>query len=302
VAVPTETVYGLAADAANPDAVAAVFAAKQRPADHPLIVHVAGTDDLSRWSIEVPDDALRLADAFWPGPLTLLLKKAPDVTPLVSGGLETIGIRAPGHPVLHRLLQKSGLGLAAPSANPYKQLSPTSALQVLAKLDGEIDAVLDGGECSIGLESTIVDLSTDDIRILRVGPVLPSEISQVLGKPVSTPEVHHEVVPGNVDQHYQPATPLRLLSRSQMVRQLQLPNANAAFVVLADFPDHQAADEPEVIIMPAAKTDFAKALYKTLHDLDECDYSVIWFEIPPQSEEWLDVNDRLRRASHAPRE
>lgn len=299
VAVPTETVYGLAADATNPKAVSAIFAAKGRPADHPLIVHIAGVDDLEKWAVEIPAEALELARAFWPGPLTLLLKKAPHISSVVTGGLDTIGVRAPSHPVLHQLLLSSELGLAAPSANPYKQLSPTSADQVSEKLDGKIDAVLDGGDCAIGLESTIVDLSGKVIRVLRVGPIPPSELSRVLNRAVAAPANHSVSVPGNIEDHYQPRTPLYLLSREEMLTEIQEPSTEAAFVVLADFPASQSPDQETLIAMPKTKPEFARVLYKTLHDLDKKTHKAIFFEIPPQTEEWLDVNDRLQRACHS---
>lgn len=299
LAVPTETVYGLAADAANPDAVSAIFSAKGRPADHPLIVHIAGVDDLEKWAVDIPAEAYRLALAFWPGPLTLLLKKAAHVSPVVTGGLETIGIRVPSQPALHQLLVSSGLALAAPSANLYKQLSPTSAEQVTEKLDGKIGGVLDGGDCAIGLESTIVDLSGNEVRVLRVGPISPSELSAVLNQPVTAPSSHSASVPGNVADHYQPRTPLHLLSRQAMLAKMETATAEAAFVVLAGFPIDESVSHQFSITMPEAKPEFAKVLYKTLHDLDRKNLSAIWFEIPPQSEEWLDVNDRLQRASHS---
>ena len=299
LAVPTETVYGLAADATNPGAVSAIFTAKGRPADHPLIVHIAGIDDLEKWAVDIPAEAFELACAFWPGPLTLLLKKAAHVSSAVTGGLETIGIRAPSHPVLHQLLLSSGLGLAAPSANPYKQLSPTSAEQVTAKLDGKIDGVLDGGDCAIGLESTIVDLSGNGIRVLRVGPITPSQLSLVLKQPVTAPANHSASVPGNVEDHYQPRTPLRLLSRQAMLAKMEASTSEAAFVVLADFPTDQLVNHQRSITMPETKPEFARVLYKTLHELDNKNFCAIWFEIPPQSEEWLDVNDRLQRACHS---
>lgn len=299
LAIPTETVYGLAADATNPAAVSAIFTAKGRPADHPLIVHIAGVDDLEKWAVDIPPAAFYLARAFWPGPLTLLLKKAAHVSSVVTGGLETIGLRVPSHPVLHQLLLSSGLGLAAPSANPYKQLSPTSAEQVTEKLDGKIDGVLDGGDCTIGLESTIVDLSSNGVRVLRVGPISPSELSAVLNQSVTAPLNHSASVPGNVADHYQPRTPLRLLSRQAMLTKMDAPTADAAFVVLADFPKSGPVGHQISVTMPETKPEFAKVLYKTLHDLDRRNLSAIWFEIPPQSEEWLDVNDRLQRASHS---
>lgn len=300
VAVPTETVYGLAADAANPDAVAAVFAAKDRPATHPLIVHIAGLSDLDKWAEDVPEQALKLANAFWPGPLTMLLKKASHVSSLVTGGLDTIGVRVPSHPVLHKLLQSSNLGLAAPSANPYKQLSPTSAKQVIAALDGKIDGVLDGGDCAIGVESTIVDLTKKEISVLRAGPISPSELSAVLNQTVLVPVQHSIAVPGNVADHYQPKTPLYLVSREEMLAEMRLPLENAFFVVSADFPaDILTSRQSDTIVMPKLKQNFARLLYKTLHDLDSKKLTAIWFEIPPQTEDWLDVNDRLLRASYA---
>jgi L-threonylcarbamoyladenylate synthase len=298
VAVPTETVYGLAADATKPDAVSAIFAAKGRPADHPLIVHIASVDDLNKWAVDIPEHAYTLARAFWPGPLTLLLKKAAHVSPVVTGGLETIGIRVPSHPVLQELLQSSGLGLAAPSANPYKQLSPTNAEQVIEKLDGKIDAVLDGGDCTIGLESTIVDLSGDAVSVLRVGPISPSALSAALNQQLTVPASHNISVPGNVDDHYQPRTPLLLLSREELLAKIATSTDTEAFIVLADFPEDELASQ-RTITMPAGKPEFAKVLYKTLHDLDRRNLSVIWCELPPQGEEWLDVNDRLQRASHS---
>lgn len=298
VAVPTETVYGLAADASNNAAVEAIFAAKNRPVDHPLIVHVSSADELSKWAMDIPDEAKTLAAAFWPGPLTLLLKKAPHVSKLVTGGLETIGLRVPAHPGILGLLQSTGLGLAAPSANPYKQLSPTSAAQVIDKLDGKIDAVLDGGDCSIGLESTIVDLSSAEIRVLRVGPISPSELSRVLGKAISAPLNHSVSVSGNVEDHYQPRTPLRLVSRQEMVRLIAENSSEAAFVVRDGFTEFNEEGLSRTVVMPPSKQAFAKTLYRTLHELDNRSLAIIWFEKPPHTEEWLDVNDRLQKASH----
>ena len=300
VAVPTVTVYGLAADASSVDAVAAVFAAKQRPPTHPLIVHIAGFSDLDKWAEDVPEHALTLAQAFWPGPLTMLLKKASHVPSIVTGGLDTIGVRVPSHPVLQRLLQSSGLGLAAPSANPYKHLSPTSARQVLDALDGRINAVVDGGECTIGVESTIVDLTKDDVMVLRAGPISPSELSAVLNRQVLVPAQHSAVVPGNMADHYQPRTPLYLISREELLVKMQLPSESSVFVVLADFPAERFVNRlANKISMPKNKQDFARVLYKTLHELDSKNFNAIWFEIPPQTEEWLDVNDRLVRASYS---
>ncbi|MFT4886046.1 MAG: L-threonylcarbamoyladenylate synthase [Pseudohongiellaceae bacterium] len=300
VAVPTETVYGLAADASNPVAVAAIFAAKGRPANHPLIVHIASVDELENWAIDIPEQAYKLAQVFWPGPLTMLLKKASHVSPVVTGGLDTIGVRVPSQPILQQILQSSGLGLAAPSANPYKRLSPTSAKQVLQALDGRINGILDGGECTIGVESTIVDLTNEEVTVLRAGPISPSELSSVLNQPVSAPAQHSIAVPGNVADHYQPKTPLYLISRQDMLAKMRLPSESSYFVVLADFPAGEIINKlSNKISMPKSKAEFARVLYKTLHQLDGKNLKTIWFETPPHTEQWLDVNDRLVRASYS---
>ncbi|MFK7862778.1 MAG: L-threonylcarbamoyladenylate synthase [Pseudohongiellaceae bacterium] len=298
LAVPTETVYGLAADASNAEAVNAIFAAKGRPADHPLIVHIASFEEVENWATDIPPEAQALAAAFWPGPLTILLKKANRVPTVVTGGLSTIGLRVPSHTVLHRLLVKTGLGLAAPSANPYKQLSPTSASQVLEKLDGKIDGVLEGGDCQLGVESTILDLSGKVPQILRVGPILPSEISHVLSRPVAAP-LHHSVsVSGNVEDHYQPRTSLRLVNRDVMREKLQNPSENEAYIVAANFPQVSKLAHHNVVAMPADSKRFAQSLYRTLNEIDQLGLDVIWFEQPLETEEWLAVNDRLKKACH----
>jgi L-threonylcarbamoyladenylate synthase len=300
VAVPTETVYGLAADASNPVAVAAIFAAKGRPTSHPLIVHIANVGELENWAVDIPEQAYKLAQVFWPGPLTMLLKKASHVSSVVTGGLDTIGVRVPSQPILQQILQSSGLGLAAPSANPYKRLSPTCAKQVLEALDGRINAILDGDECTIGVESTIVDLTKEEVTVLRAGPISPSELSLVLNQPVLAPAQHFIAVPGNVADHYQPKTPFYLISRADMLAKMRLPSESSYFVVLADFPADESVNKLlNKILMPKSKKDFARVLYKTLHQLDGKNLKAIWFETPPQTEEWLDVNDRLVRASYS---
>ena len=217
VALPTETVYGLAADASQAETVAKIFSAKQRPSDHPLIVHLASVEQLTDWAIDVPDLAYRLADAFWPGPLTLLMKKAPQVPPAVTGGRDTIAVRIPRHPLFLEVLPQTGLGLAAPSANQYKQLSPTTADQVIKGMDGRIPAVLDGGPCEEGLESTILDLTSDTPAILRPGPVGRDALTHVIGSDVQLPRSHQVAVPGNVAAHYQPVTPLRQVSPADLI-------------------------------------------------------------------------------------
>ena len=295
LAVPTETVYGLAADASNAEAVKAIFTAKGRPADHPLIVHIASVDALARWAVNIPPLAYELAAAFWPGPLTLLLPRAASVPDVVTAGRASIGLRMPAHPVLLRLLQETGMGVAAPSANPYKRLSPTSAAQVLAGLNGRIDAVLDGGDCQVGLESTILDMTGEELRILRSGPVTAAQIAEVAGREVQTPLQHDVAVPGNVAVHYQPRTPLFVAEREQVLAARHARGERVAVVLLGD-----TAGLPEsasVVCMPAQKPAYAQALYRTLHELDTLALEAIWLERPPRADGWADVHDRLNRAA-----
>ena len=299
VAVPTETVYGLAADASNAQAVAAIFAAKGRPADHPLIVHLHDKTALSHWAKAIPEAAWQLADAFWPGPLTLLLPKADHVSKVITGGLPTIGLRVSAHPALLQVLQQHKLAVAAPSANRYKKLSPTSAEQVLAGLNGRIDAVLDGGLCQHGVESTIVDLSTEHIQIVRAGPITASELSAVLNCTVLQPEQHQVKVAGNVVAHYQPDTPLVCMSSQELQARLMTTPPADAVAVLHYSPLPASADTLTALPMPAEATAYASRLYRTLYNADKLAVSAIWCELPPTGEAWLAVHDRLRRAAYA---
>ncbi|MEE2003396.1 L-threonylcarbamoyladenylate synthase [Alkalimonas sp. MEB108] len=296
VAVPTETVYGLAADARNPDAVAGIFTAKGRPADHPLIVHLPSADAMADWAVDIPASAWQLAKAFWPGPLTLLLKKAPHVSPVITGGLPTIGLRVPAHPVLHQLLQQHQLAVAAPSANRYKKLSPTSAQQVLHTLDGRIDAVLDGGDCSYGLESTIVDATCEPLTIVRAGPIQASELSQMLGQPVLQPEQHQVKVAGNVRAHYQPNTPV-IYTSFQAELPAQVGKAQQ-IAILHLGPVPKALRPIWQQQMPADAKAYGRKLYRALADADHAGADLIVLESPPEGEAWLAVWDRLKRASY----
>lgn len=311
LAVPTETVYGLAADASNPAAIAQIFTAKGRPANHPLIVHIAHPKEMLDWATEIPAVAYRLADEFWPGALTLLLKKADHVNPIVTGGQPTIALRIPAHPVMQALLQMTKLGLAAPSANPYQQVSPTQAKHVMAGLKGKIDAVLDGGRCSIGLESTILDLTQTQPRILRSGPITAEAITQCLGCYVEQPQQHDVAISGNKRQHYQPRKPLHLVDTEQFMDRLNQSHERIALVVYSEHLKtalaHLSADLPAatnttslLIYRPtsSAKQDYAHALYSTLHELDTLAIDAIWIERPPKTSEWNDVNDRLARAAY----
>ncbi len=293
VAIPTETVYGLAADATQPEAVKQIFSAKGRPANHPLIVHLGSAEQLSEWATDIADEAYQLAQAFWPGPLTMLLPKAEHVSPVVTGGLDTIGIRVPAHPVLLEILKAHRLAVAAPSANPYKKLSPTSAQQVLDGLNGKLAAVLDGGECQHGLESTIVDLTSKPFRVLRAGPITASELSAVLGQEVLQPQVHHVAVPGNVDSHYQPKTRLRVIDAIAN----ELVTAGNIKIALLHLSELQASEQRLLKPMPQDAKAYGQALYRSLAEVDKWGVDEIWLERPPQGETWLAVHDRLRRAA-----
>ena len=299
VAVPTETVYGLAADASNSAAVARIFTAKGRPANHPLIVHIASADEMCNWAEQIPAAAYTLAEQFWPGPLTLLLKKAAHVDAIVTGGQPNIALRIPAHPVMQTLLRMTKLGLAAPSANPYQQVSPTQAKHVAAGLDGKIDAILDGGSCAIGMESTILDLTQSEPRILRNGPITAEAIARVLGCDVAQPQQHNVAISGNKRQHYQPKKPLYLFNTDQLHEILANTPPRIALVAYSESLKTRASTHRHLVCQAASpeKTRYAQALYSTLHELDSMDIDAIWIERPPQTPEWNDVNDRLKRAA-----
>ncbi len=304
VAFPTETVYGLGADAANPTAVAAIYAAKGRPQDHPVIVHLAPDAPLDDWAAAIPDQARQLAAAFWPGPLTMILKRAPEVPADVSGGQDTIGLRCPSHPVAIALLQqfKGGRGgIAAPSANKFGHVSPTTAAHVHAEFDadGSLAMVLDGGASEVGIESTIVDLSrlaTHGPVLLRPGHISAEAIAAVIDQLPAAPDQAAPRASGTLESHYAPHTPVAMqpttVLRDTLAR-LQQAGRKVALIHYSDLPSAHAA-----LRLPAAPGGFAHALYAALRDMDGSGAELILVEAPPQDAEWLGVNDRLRRAAH----
>ncbi len=302
VAVPTETVYGLAADATNPDAVSAIFTAKGRPADHPLIVHLHDISALTHWAQHIPPSAYVLAEAFWPGPLTLLLQKADHVSPVVTGGLDSIGLRVPAHPVLLELLTRFKLAVAAPSANPYKKLSPTSAQQVMATMAGKVDAVLDGGDCEFGLESTIVSLLGDRVEVLRAGPIGVAALEQVLGFAVHQPKKHQVKVSGNVLAHYQPNTPLYCLTFSALSQYLDGTQQKVAVLHITPLatPRPHALPQQVSFQMPSDPVAYGRALYRVMYEADALGVDTILLELPGTDPQWSAVQDRLARASSDP--
>lgn len=289
VAIPTETVYGLAADASNPEAVKKIFAAKGRPANHPLIVHIGDIEQLTDWAKDIPQQAYDVAKAYWPGPVTLLLNKADQATSVVTGGLDTIGIRMPAHDVFATLLKSSGMAVAAPSANPYKKLSPTSASHVLNSLGGKIAAVLDGGDCAHGLESTIIDLTQKPFRILRSGPITAAQLSETLGEEVLAPKTHSVAVPGNVTSHYQPNTKVRLVDLAEIESCQSEKIACLHYSAISN----QSVKSKQ---MPTDVAQYSHDLYRALDDADKWGCDEIWVERPPVTEDWLAVHDRLNRA------
>ncbi len=298
VAVPTETVYGLAADAKNPDAVRNIFVAKGRPASHPLIVHIASCAKIHEWADHISPLASILAKQFWPGPLTLLLHKKPTVNDVVTGGLPTIALRVPQHPLLLEILETLDTGLAAPSANQHKRLSPTTAQHVMDGLAGNIAAVLDGGPCSFGLESTIVDLTGSTPTILRPGPITQQMLEDTLGMVVLAPEHHTEHVAGNMVVHYQPRTQTVLMPLRALQEYLLAPeNSTKKLAIMHYSSISLKATNVLFQVMPQDKAAYARAMYQVLHQLDKAGVEQILIETPPNNIAWRDVLDRLTKAS-----
>lgn len=294
VAFPTETVYGLGADATNPDAVRRIFAAKGRPADHPLIVHVGDAGELAAWAREIPENARRLADAFWPGPLTLILRRSASVSDLVTGGQDTVGVRVPSHPVAQLLLRAFGGGIAAPSANRFGRISPTTAEHVRAELGDRVDLVLDGGASEVGIESAIVDVSGDVPRLLRPGMIGTRQIETVLGCALGAASMQSPRVSGMLEAHYAPTTPLIMLTRDAITR--LAPASEGPQVVLArcSAPAGAASAWMEA---PEDPRRYAHELYRNLRALDAGGYARIIIEALPDTPEWAAVRDRLTRAA-----
>ncbi|MFZ2449407.1 MAG: L-threonylcarbamoyladenylate synthase [Methylovulum miyakonense] len=302
VAFPTETVYGLGADASNADAVAGIFAAKGRPADHPLIVHLADAAMMPGWAEEIPDVAWQLAERFWPGPLALVLRKKASVPLAVTGGQDTVALRVPNHPVALQLLQAFGGGLAAPSANRFCRISPTQAAHVAEELGDAVAMILDGGACQVGVESTIVDLSGPQPRLLRPGQISVAALEAVLRQPLVLPEaVASEIrAPGMMAVHYAPQTVALLCPVEQLQARAQTLLADGQRLgVLAYAQTLPAHPHLQVLAMPATADGYAQALYASLRELDGWQLDRILVEQPPQTEAWRAVNDRLGKATLA---
>jgi len=290
VAFPTETVYGLGADATNPDAMARLYRVKGRPADHPVIVHFASPDDAFSFAREVPAAARTLAKRFWPGPLTLILKRSAKAADFITGGQDSIGLRVPSHPVAHELLAVFGGGVAAPSANRYGRVSPTSAAHVHEDLGNDVDLVLDGGPSKVGIESTIVDLSGDGAVLLRPGMISKTELEGILEmKEESESSPRH---PGGLERHYAPRTPARLVPTHVLDQEIHK-SKNRVAVLAFSRPDERVATW---LRMPREAEGYARRLYAALRELDRAGCELLLVEAPPETPEWSAANDRLRRA------
>lgn len=294
VAVPTETVYGLAGDAANAEGVRRIFAAKGRPADHPLIVHLPDSEAMDDWAADVPEAARRLARAFWPGPLTLVVRKAAGVPDVVTGGQPTVGLRVPGHPVTLGLLKLLGQAVAAPSANRFGRISPTTAEHVVSEYDGRdsVAAVIDGGPCEVGVESTIVDCSGKQPRVLRPGMIGLEQLGQVLGAlPAVAGAYDGPRASGRLPSHYAPETRVELVDADALLK----PDSNAAVLALEDTPDPGGFKAWESL--PREPAAYARGLYAALRDLDTRGARRILIQRPPETPPWSAVCDRLSRAT-----
>lgn len=298
IAFPTETVYGLGADASNERAVASIFTAKGRPSDHPLIVHVSAAAEMEYWARDIPDAAWELAERFWPGPLSLILKRAPGVLDAVTGGQDTIGLRVPDHPVALALLRAFGSGVAAPSANRFGRVSSTSAAHVMAEFGDAVDGVIDGGCCQLGLESTILDLSGKYPRVLRPGNVLPDILARILGQPLGVKTEGAPRVSGSMASHYAPDTPLRLVEAGAVKAAAQsLLDLGCSIAVLSQRDPAPHHSHCRWLTMASDPKSYGQSLYALLREVDTwaCEYLLV--EQPPSQMAWDAVRDRLQRAS-----
>ncbi|HYX74891.1 MAG TPA: L-threonylcarbamoyladenylate synthase [Steroidobacteraceae bacterium] len=298
VAFPTETVYGLGANAQNPAAVRRIFEVKGRPPTHPLIVHLDSPRYLHRWVRNVPDGAARLAEVFWPGPLTMVMRRAPNVHDVITGGQDTIAIRVPAHPMAQQLLTAFGGGIAAPSANRYGRLSPTRAEHVREEFGDTVRVLLDGGECQIGLESTIVAFEDEGVRLLRPGSVTAAQIRAAVGELLIGADGTSPRVPGSAPMHYAPRTPLTIVPAGEIDAQAAAASAGGRRVaVLAQrlpLRSHKyvtwinAGRRPEM---------YGRDLYTNLRTLDKAGCQQILVQAVPDGERWDAIRDRLLRAA-----
>jgi len=310
VAFPTETVYGLGADAENPAAVARIYAAKGRPSTHPVIVHLERDADIGYWAEEISEDARKLIAAFWPGPLTLILKRAKRIPAAVSGGQETIGLRCPSHPVAQALLRAFKLGrggIAAPSANKFGHVSPTTAAHVRDEFGAgppsPVSCILEGGQSEVGIESTILDLSRPERGpvLLRPGGIDADSIARVIGVMPVAPDAAAPRASGTLDAHYAPRTPVALIASQELtetLRKLASVRKRAALLHYTQQPDADVLGVIKArVALPSSPDGYAHGLYAALRTLDAAHADLILVEAPPGGAAWQGINDRLRRAA-----
>jgi L-threonylcarbamoyladenylate synthase len=311
VGLPTETVYGLAANATDDAAVAKIFVAKGRPADHPLIVHVASVDQVPLFASQVPEFAQRLMQAFWPGPLTLILPRQPGVATASAGGQDSIGLRCPSHPLAQQLLRVCAAlgvdGLSAPSANRFGRVSPTTSAHVQSELGSEL-LILDGGECDVGIESTIIDCTRGEPVLLRPGQITRAHIEAACGRAVLDKDAPQEVMgqsapraSGTLESHYAPRAKVRLMTSADIAHKLQAlgPHANNLGLWSAERPTSEEGLGAGVLWRQQAATaeQAAHDLFSVLRDLDARGVTQIWVQLPPDTPDWEGVRDRLHRAA-----
>lgn len=301
IALPTETVYGLAANAEDELAVRRVFAIKGRPATHPLIVHIPGAEHLSAWAREVPDEAKALARAFWPGPLTLVLPRTERATDAVTGGQDTVALRVPGHPVALEVLRRLGGGVAAPSANRFGRVSPTTAEHVQRDLGTDVDLVLDGGASTVGVESTIVDLSSGAPAILRPGGLATEDVERVLGRAVPVRASATVRVSGSLASHYAPRAGVVLAEPGEALQRVEALRAQGLRVGVLGPASLSLPVDVRRFDVPAEPAEAARVLYARLREADEQGHDVLVACLPAASGLGIAVRDRLSRAA-APRE
>ena len=305
VAFPTETVYGLGADISIPSAIRQIFEIKQRPINHPLIVHFAEVSQLQHWAKDVPESAWKLAEHFWPGPLTLILQRSHCIPTTVTGGQNTVGLRIPNHPVALSLLNTLGTNtaIAAPSANRFGRISPTTATHVHEALGQAVGMILDGGACKVGLESTIVSFQNETATVLRPGGIPLDALAEVLNGQIILANKKNltERTPGTHTSHYAPMTPLEICSSEhifQRTLELTIQGLRTVIITWSNCMSNQPLNENIVIFpMPHEPIAYGNQLYATLHQFDHEEFDRLLIETPPDSPDWLAINDRLQRAN-----
>ena len=296
VAIPTETVYGLAGDASNPEAIKKIFALKQRPLDNPLIVHVENAEAMTQWASPISSSAKALAKFFWPGPLTLILPKAPHVSDLLTASQPSVGLRVPSHPIALEILKAFGGGLAAPSANPFMRISPTTAAHVESFFPDDL-WIVDGGETSVGLESTIIDCTVDPPALLRHGMISPEDVLEKTGIHLQLKNEKNAKHAGQFKKHYAPLTSLVLLDSQQLNARWEGMSAtekNHAGLVLIE---NKLSKAKHRIVLSSEPNAYARQLYAALHEMDASACNQIFLELPPDLPEWAAVRERLFKAA-----